>query len=128
VRLRALQGEVTSKPGEEVTCRFALDRTSNFTGAVELDLEEAPGFTAEKVRVPAGSVDAVMKVRVTRGLRRGGSVSLRFRATGKLPSGAKVVALATVNRSEEHTSELQSLRQLVCRLLLEKKNNIIGPR
>src|SRR5947199_6581872 len=24
-------------------------------------------------------------------------------------------------RSEEHTSELQSLRQLVCRLLLEKK-------
>src|SRR5437899_1876823 len=31
------------------------------------------------------------------------------------------------NRSEEHTSELQSLRHLVCRLLLEKKNkkNII---
>ena len=28
-------------------------------------------------------------------------------------------------RSEEHTSELQSRRNLVCRLLLEKKNNII---
>src|SRR5205814_3284904 len=27
-------------------------------------------------------------------------------------------------RSEEHTSELQSLRHLVCRLLLEKKNNL----
>src|SRR5262245_65150003 len=27
-------------------------------------------------------------------------------------------------RSEEHTSELQSLRHLVCRLLLEKKNKI----
>src|SRR2546423_11824513 len=27
------------------------------------------------------------------------------------------------NRSEEHTSELQSLAYLVCRLLLEKKNN-----
>src|SRR5205814_10420474 len=27
-----------------------------------------------------------------------------------------------VARSEEHTSELQSLRHLVCRLLLEKKN------
>src|SRR5437899_5382093 len=26
------------------------------------------------------------------------------------------------HRSEEHTSELQSLRHLVCRLLLEKKN------
>src|SRR5262245_63132789 len=35
-------------------------------------------------------------------------------------------------RSEEHTSELQSLRHLVCRLLLEKKNNhggeVIGGR
>src|SRR5229473_6806719 len=28
-------------------------------------------------------------------------------------------------RSEEHTSELQSLAYLVCRLLLEKKKNII---
>src|SRR5438093_5572726 len=27
-------------------------------------------------------------------------------------------------RSEEHTSELQSLTKLVCRLLLEKKNNV----
>src|SRR5437899_4636462 len=27
-------------------------------------------------------------------------------------------------RSEEHTSELQSLRQLVCRLLLEKKKSM----
>src|SRR5258705_4812984 len=27
-----------------------------------------------------------------------------------------------IDRSEEHTSELQSLRHLVCRLLLEKKN------
>src|SRR5690349_22176126 len=31
-------------------------------------------------------------------------------------------------RSEEHTSELQSRRDLVCRLLLEKKNTIThGP-
>src|SRR5258705_13614 len=31
--------------------------------------------------------------------------------------------LQVEQRSEEHTSELQSLRHLVCRLLLEKKNN-----
>src|SRR5262245_64625099 len=30
-------------------------------------------------------------------------------------------------RSEEHTSELQSLRHLVCRLLLEKKNLQLQP-
>src|SRR2546422_2711135 len=29
-------------------------------------------------------------------------------------------------RSEEHTSELQSRLHLVCRLLLEKKNNLIS--
>src|SRR3712207_7488697 len=30
-------------------------------------------------------------------------------------------------RSEEHTSELQSRQYLVCRLLLEKKNNPAAP-
>src|SRR5690349_23473517 len=30
--------------------------------------------------------------------------------------------LKLADRSEEHTSELQSRRELVCRLLLEKKN------
>src|SRR2546423_2873065 len=46
-----------------------------------------------------------------------------------LPSGEKAMAL-TPPRSEEHTSELQSLAYLVCRLLLEKKNNqplLYGP-
>src|SRR2546425_6333937 len=32
---------------------------------------------------------------------------------------------AAMDRSEEHTSELQSLAYLVCRLLLEKKKNIV---
>src|SRR5690349_23419205 len=34
---------------------------------------------------------------------------------------------ATANRSEEHTSELQSRRDLVCRLLLEKKKKTKNP-
>src|SRR5437016_11056775 len=34
--------------------------------------------------------------------------------------------LGEAARSEEHTSELQSLTNLVCRLLLEKKNYKIG--
>src|SRR5262245_63430957 len=34
--------------------------------------------------------------------------------------GAASVILSPDKRSEEHTSELQSLRHLVCRLLLEK--------
>src|SRR5437773_8926219 len=42
-------------------------------------------------------------------------------ATGT-PAG--VGPLVAQDRSEEHTSELQSHHDLVCRLLLEKKNNI----
>src|SRR5687767_15717137 len=52
--------------------------------------------------------------RVGRGDVRPGAPSLRERALA-LPRAAGV-------RSEEHTSELQSLAYLVCRLLLEKKN------
>src|SRR5205823_7423233 len=37
---------------------------------------------------------------------------------GRVPDRVEQAA-----RSEEHTSELQSLAYLVCRLLLEKKNN-----
>src|ERR1039458_10792277 len=47
------------------------------------------------------------------GLRR--SISIYF-----LGSHTPIMMM----RSEEHTSELQSLRHLVCRLLLEKKKNM----
>src|SRR5947199_7294618 len=43
--------------------------------------------------------------------KRGRAIALVGRSDGK-----------SYRRSEEHTSELQSLRHLVCRLLLEKKN------
>src|SRR5258706_1590729 len=43
---------------------------------------------------------------------------------GNWPSRSTAVA---ISRSEEHTSELQSLTNLVCRLLLEKKKNRISP-
>src|ERR1035441_3944836 len=49
---------------------------------------------------------------------------LESREVGRSPSQfqSEMFATRTVyGRSEEHTSELQSLRHLVCRLLLEKK-------
>src|SRR5258707_6966799 len=43
--------------------------------------------------------------------------------------GATLRCARTVfRRSEEHTSELQSRQYLVCRLLLEKKNNVVRLR
>src|SRR5438874_10043871 len=41
----------------------------------------------------------------------------------KAPSGTSDT-ICSLTRSEEHTSELQSRRDLVCRLLLEKKKKI----
>src|SRR2546425_6427181 len=61
-------------------------------------------FLAESSTSPAGDT--------TRGPTTASSVSLKHsRRAGK----------GSAERSEEHTSELQSLAYLVCRLLLEKK-------
>src|SRR2546426_8843728 len=42
---------------------------------------------------------------------------------GNARGDREFVAVLSDSRSEEHTSELQSPCNLVCRLLLEKKNN-----
>src|SRR5436853_4591239 len=62
----------------------------------------------------AGSAPASSAGRSTRSPR----AMRRSRSSRTPPSGA---APSAPTRSEEHTSELQSLRHLVCRLLLEKK-------
>src|SRR5258705_3438817 len=60
--------------------------------------------------------------RSSRGSSSGGISSL---TTGEAQeSGSLLISTTPMRsflRSEEHTSELQSLRHLVCRLLLEKK-------
>src|SRR5207244_12868798 len=63
------------------------------------------------------------QLQYTRAAPRG---SVRLAVRQRLPSGLKAIAFrAPAARSEEHTSELQSPDHLVCRLLLEKKNNYI---
>src|SRR2546429_1258371 len=56
-----------------------------------------------------------------RPLRAGASLGAGVGASAHCADGMR-----TVERSEEHTSELQSRLHLVCRLLLEKKT--IAPR
>src|SRR2546430_6024753 len=53
----------------------------------------------------------------------GRSSCRRAAAPGRGASGAVGRARPRRTRSEEHTSELQSQSNLVCRLLLEKKKN-----
>src|SRR5437763_10633001 len=59
--------------------------------------------------------------------RSGGEMIRSCRLSSTFPLLSDVVALLSIARSEEHTSELQSPMYLVCRLLLEKKKkNLIA--
>src|SRR5262245_62929267 len=64
----------------------------------------------------ARAVDAEAKALAGPGLRHVGAECANNAAIEAV-GGVQAIA----QRSEEHTSELQSLRHLVCRLLLEKK-------
>src|SRR5687767_15770287 len=69
---------------------------------------------------PDPAIGRAHRLRAGRDLRRDGQV-VHDRRTAVEHLGGEAVGHRT--RSEEHTSELQSLAYLVCRLLLEKKNN-----
>src|SRR2546425_8029589 len=55
------------------------------------------------------------------GFQQRGIVSGRCLRSSKRDTDAEPAPIMPEHRSEEHTSELQSLAYLVCRLLLEKK-------
>src|SRR5262245_64712528 len=69
------------------------------------------------------AIDSSRSVRVTRPQKRPFASTTSASSIGCFLNSA--IASSTLassrTRSEEHTSELQSLRQLVCRLLLDKK-------
>src|SRR5437899_9477916 len=95
-------------------------------------------YAAEKA--PAGATNQTQGVLNTRGrfgsrrrstriptdtITNASSVPIETRLAasriGRIAAKKATMTPVTMERSEEHTSELQSLRHLVCRLLLEKK-------
>src|SRR5205809_1648909 len=97
--------------------------------------DPASGLAGSRIRTDQGSTpqDSVRGRRVPPSGRgelrspREGATVLRL---GRGPTGRDrqrrgTVAPSRGNRSEEHTSELQSRLHLVCRLLLEKKKKKI---
>src|SRR5438874_7327700 len=90
-------------------------RVENLGIIVDLLLPLAPGMTVITGETGAGKtliVDAL-------DLLCGGRADASLVRDGA--DEARVEGLVGAVRSEEHTSELQSRRDLVCRLLLEKK-------
>src|SRR5437899_9165514 len=67
-----------------------------------------------------GQKDA-QRVAVVRKLVRDLNIDVSLRILPTVRESDGLAMGSHTSRSEEHTSELQSLRHLVCRLLLEKK-------
>src|SRR2546430_5333062 len=116
------------------TC--ALPLAAALAGA---DIQSALAHLAARTAELAASLARIAAVDELEGARtlevtaRGFTLSLmpfdiseRFRGLVQGRRGAWIFTSATLSlgeRSEEHTSELQSQSNLVCRLLLEKKKN-----
>src|SRR5205814_4105739 len=92
----------------------------------ELLVERLPHGQVESAPSPGGIRDEEDLLTPVLGERVQAAREVGQREVGRLQRGERAGALprgdAEIRRSEEHTSELQSLRHLVCRLLLEKKN------
>src|SRR5260370_29264352 len=68
------------------------------------------------IETPEGKV---IGTSMTQGL----GTNVKLTISGRVKDGKLHLTFVPKPRSEEHTSELQSHLNLVCRLLLEKKNN-----
>src|SRR5258705_3462535 len=106
-------------------CFFFNDTAT--TEIYTLSLHDALPISSRRARVALGFIPWGLCVAlgfVSWGLRRVPAVhrELRARDVRRLVGG-EIGDQGRHLRSEEHTSELQSLRHLVCRLLLDRKNN-----
>src|SRR2546430_9745191 len=64
---------------------------------------------------------------ISSGEKQSGKIAARALGVRMLGAEHRIIGRAAM-RSEEHTSELQSQANLVCRLLLEKKKTCFRPR
>src|SRR6266496_6089666 len=95
-------------------CRcLPLPRPSTRCGVVNPQRQQVCGGLASLLQLPLRST--------CRGRRRGGVGTTRLCSRWRTSRPASGWKWPRPPRSEEHTSELQSRRDLVCRLLLEKK-------
>src|SRR2546425_7203446 len=81
-------------------------------------------FRSEFEPVPATTLSRPRAASITTSTTRLCSSCESVGDSPVVPQGT-IPSVPTLSRSEEHTSELQSLAYLVCRLLLEKKKEKI---
>src|SRR5690606_42148701 len=98
-------------------CLFLLPVASASADISPLSLHDAlpiSAFTAESQNAATTSESSNNAATI--------GANIGFPARCRTCASSTIPAFQFVYRSEEHTSELQSRENLVCRLLLEKKN------
>src|SRR5690554_5852295 len=108
---------------------YLKDKVALVTGAARgLGRAIAESYAREGAKVMVTDIDAEGAAAVAASIEESGGVarSAHLDTTDPQQHGDVVAqtvdAFGRLDRSEEHTSELQSRPHLVCRLLLEKKN------
>lgn len=106
-KLRTVERELVAKRGAAVTCRLALDRTSHFSGPMQVQLVEpdaASGISAKPVTIPEGATSGEIVVNLAAdafaaspaGARQPALRQLKFRAIGTMADGVQVISEATL--------------------------------
>src|SRR5437899_6348700 len=129
------QGLDSSEPSETLTPAWKKRHTRNVRGAIDSKMFDT--LLLIPLIIAAITITTITPMATPRMVSAARPLLLRSessamptpsnrlvmsRAVGPRSGRAgPIAALRHETRSEEHTSELQSLRQLVCRLLLEKK-------
>ena len=94
-KLRAVHRELTASPGGSIVCPLALDRTSQFTGLMQIQLVDPPfGITAVPSSVAAGESHADVNVRIDSSLKPPAKLKLNIRAIGTMNGDTQVVSEA----------------------------------
>ena len=92
-RLRTRENHVTVSPGESRTCLLQLDRTTNFSGPMHVELVEPPaGLHMADVIIAADQTTAIATITADPGLALPASAHLKFRGTGDLARDVTVVS------------------------------------
>src|SRR6266446_5679666 len=118
--LRGAAGSISPRSAMSCTLSFAASTRGSAIRSYE--------WLSSKETAPSTSASAMMCWQLTSGIER--SLTIRAPSSGSLTTIRSTLStlslcsrssLRNASRSEEHTSELQSPCNLVCRLLLEKK-------
>src|SRR5438105_12115058 len=97
--------------------------TATFTTPVAAHLVRFAGIRVGESVLDVGTGTGVVAVTAARTGARVSALDLTPELLVEARENARIAGHPEITRSEEHTSELQSRVDLVCRLLLEKKKS-----